>query len=228
MKILAVDTSTMMSSIAVLDDDTIIGDLSINQEETHSEMLVPNIKRLLEDLKISLNDIDLLAIAKGPGSFTGLRIGMTTIKAIAQAKSIPIIGVSTLEAMAFSILNDSYIVPIIDARATRYFAGVFKWENGKLINYFQGLIEEDVLLENIKDKESVLIVGEAISKIPDSIKNMKNVNLAHPALNNGIAKNIAVIAKNRFEQGLIDDTFDIEPDYLRKSQAEINFEKQNI
>ena len=100
MRVLAVDTSTMMSSISILEDDKIIADSSINQEETHSEMLVPLIKRMLDDLKIKANDIDLFAIAKGPGSFTGLRIGMTSLKAMAQALDKPIIGVSTLKGMA--------------------------------------------------------------------------------------------------------------------------------
>ena len=225
MRVLAVDTSTMMSSISILEDDKIIADSSINQEETHSEMLVPLIKRMLDDLKIKANDIDLFAIAKGPGSFTGLRIGMTSLKAMAQALDKPIIGVSTLKGMAYSIMNDGYVLAIIDARGKRYFAGLYKWNNDQLEMQFEEIIEENVLEERIQEIDRITIVGEAISKLPNKIKEFSNVKLSHPGLNNGISRNIAVLAKEKYEKGEIDNTFDITPNYLRKSQAEISFGK---
>lgn len=225
MRILAVDTSTMMSSISILEDDKIIADSSINQEETHSEMLVPLIKRMLDDLKIKANDIDLFAIAKGPGSFTGLRIGMTSLKAMAQALDKPIIGVSTLKGMAYSIMNDGYVLAIIDARGKRYFSGLYKWNNDQLEMQFEEIIEENVLEERIQEIDRITIVGEAISKLPNKIKEFSNVKLSHPGLNNGISRNIAVLAKEKYEKGEIDNTFDITPNYLRKSQAEISFGK---
>lgn len=225
MRILAVDTSTMMSSISILEDDKIIADSSINQEETHSEMLVPLIKRMLDDLKIKANDIDLFAIARGPGSFTGLRIGMTSLKAMAQALDKPIIGVSTLKGMAYSIMNDGYVLAIIDARGKRYFAGLYKWNNNQLEMQFEEIIEENVLEERIQEIDRITIVGEAISKLPNKIKEFSNVRLSHPGLNNGISRNIAVLAKEKYEKGEIDNTFDITPNYLRKSQAEISFGK---
>ncbi len=225
MRVLAVDTSTMMSSISILEDDKIIADSSINQEETHSEMLVPLIKRMLDDLKIKANDIDLFAIAKGPGSFTGLRIGMTSLKAMAQALDKPIIGVSTLKGMAYSIMNDGYVLAIIDARGKRYFAGLYKWNNDQLEMQFEEIIEENELEKRIQEIDKITIVGESISKLPNIIKEFSNVRLSHPGLNNGISRNIAVLAKEKYEKGEIDNTFDITPNYLRKSQAEISFGK---
>ena len=225
MKILAVDTSTMMSSISILENDIIIADSSINQKETHSEMLIPLIKRMLDDLKIKAGDIDLFAIAKGPGSFTGLRIGMTSLKAMAQALDKPIIGISTLKGMAYSILNDNYVLSIIDARGKRYFAGLYKWNNRELEMKFEEIVEEQELEKRIQGLDKLTIVGEAIRKLPLSIKDASNIRLAHPGLNNGISKNIAILAKKQFEKGEIDSTFDITPNYLRKSQAEISFGK---
>lgn len=225
MKILAVDTSTMMSSISILENDIIIADSSINQKETHSEMLIPLIKRMLDDLKIKAGDIDLFAIAKGPGSFTGLRIGMTSLKAMAQALDKPIIGISTLKGMAYSILNDNYVLSIIDARGKRYFAGLYKWNNRELEMKFEEIVEEQELEKRIQGLDKLTIVGEAIRKLPLSIKDASNIRLAHPGLNNGISKNIAILAKEQFEKGEIDSTFDIMPNYLRKSQAEISFGK---
>lgn len=157
MRVLSIDTSTMMSSISIMEDDKIIGDCSINQEQTHSEKLMVLVDRLLNDLKLNLKDIDLFAVAKGPGSFTGLRIGMTSIKAIAQALDKKIIGVSTLEAMAFSILNAKNILAIIDARGKRYFAGLFKMIDGKLELVFEDLINEDNIIEVIDELDLSLI-----------------------------------------------------------------------
>lgn len=227
MKVLAIDTSIMNSSIAILEDNTIIGSISINQEESHSEKLVPLIDKLLKELKLKLQDIDLFAVAKGPGSFTGLRIGVTTIKAMAQALDKAIVGISTLEAMSYSILNNSNVCALIDARGKRYFAGFYKWNNGKLILEKEEIIEENDLRNELIKKDNIIIVGEGIKKLSDEIKELENVNLAHPALNNGIAKNIAVLAKEKYENGEVDNNFELEPNYLRKSQAEINFEKNN-
>lgn len=225
MRILSVDTSTMMTSIAILEGGRIIGDCSINQEQTHSEMLMTLVERLLIDLKLELKDIDLFAVAKGPGSFTGLRIGMTSIKAIVQALDKKIIGVSTLEAMAFSILNGKNILALIDARGKRYFAGLFNWNGNKLKTIFEDLIQEEKLLEIISELDEVTIVGEAMQKLPEEIKNNKKVKLAPMSLNNGIGKNLCVLAKEKFENGEEDSCFDLSPNYLRKSQAEINLNK---
>lgn len=227
MRVLSIDTSTMMSSIAILEDDNIIGDISISQEQTHSEMLMTLLERLLNDLRLELTDIDLFSVAKGPGSFTGLRIGMTSIKAIAQALDKKIIGVSTLEAMAFSILNGGNVLSIIDARGDRYFAGLFKWSQAKLETVFEELINEKDLIEVISKLDNVTIVGEAISKLSDSIKNDEKVTLSPASLNNGIGKNLCVLGKEKFENGKEDSYFDLTPNYLRKSQAEINLRKKN-
>ncbi|MFM1524594.1 MULTISPECIES: tRNA (adenosine(37)-N6)-threonylcarbamoyltransferase complex dimerization subunit type 1 TsaB [Helcococcus] len=222
MKILAIDTSTMMSSITIMEDNRIIGDFSISQEETHSEMLVPLVKRMLQDLKINLSEIDVYAVAKGPGSFTGLRIGVASIKAMAQVFDKPIIGISTLEAMAFSILNDNKILSIIDARGKRYFTGLYQYINGKLVCDFEDIILENKLVEIVEENEKITIVGEAIEKLPQSIKKSDKVILAPASLNNAIGKNLCVMAKQKFESGETESYFDIAPNYLRKSQAEVN------
>lgn len=225
MKILSIDTSTMMSSITIMEDNRIIGDYNISQEETHSEMLIPLLKRAVDDLKISLDEIDLFVVASGPGSFTGLRIGMASIKAIAQVFDKPIVGVSTLEAMAFSILNNHSIISLIDARGKRYYTGMYKWQDNKLVKEFEEILKESELFEIIKQQNSVTLVGEAIDVLSDEIKNYENVRLSHPGLNNGIGRNLCVIAKERFENNDLDNYFDLTPSYLRKSQAEINLNK---
>lgn len=129
MIVLSVDTSTMISSCALLEDGVIIGEMNINQQKTHSETLVPMIKDMLERLEVEPEKIDLYAVGKGPGSFTGLRIGMTTVKTMAQVFKKDIIGISTLEALAYSVASSKKIVPLLDARGGRVYYGIYRWEN---------------------------------------------------------------------------------------------------
>lgn len=227
MNILAVDTSTMMSSISILSNNKIIADYSVNVDQTHSEKLIISMKRLLEDVKMSISDIDLFTVAKGPGSFTGLRIGMTSIKAIAQALDKDIIGISTLEAMAFSILNDANILAIIDARGKRYFSGLFKKVDGKLETVFEKILTEKEIINLLGEMDSLTIVGEAIEKLPQEITESSKVTLAPSSLNCAIGRNLCALAKIKYENGERDSYFDLTPNYLRKSQAEINLGKKN-
>ena len=132
MKVLAIDTSSVVATCAVLEDKKVLGEYSLNQDMTHSERLVPMIKEVMDSLKFKIKDIDLFASAIGPGSFTGLRIGVSTINSFAHVVDKPVIGVSTLEALAFNLPNNEIVVPMIDARRNRVYTGIYKWKNGKL------------------------------------------------------------------------------------------------
>ena len=103
MKILALDTSTIMTTCAVLDENQVLGEYSLNGDMAHSEKLVPMVKEVLDSLGLKIEDIDLYGVTKGPGSFTGLRIGVATVKAFAHLFDKPIVGIATLEALAFNL-----------------------------------------------------------------------------------------------------------------------------
>ena len=105
MKVLGLDTSTMMTTCAVLDDENLLGEYSLNQDMTHSENLVPMIKEILDNLNLEVSDIDLYGVSIGPGSFTGLRIGIATVKSLAHVFNKPIVGISTLEGLAFNLVH---------------------------------------------------------------------------------------------------------------------------
>ncbi len=230
MKILAIDTSTMISNVAILEDNKILGDYSVNQEKTHSESLLPMTEDLLKKLGLDMKDIDAFAIAKGPGSFTGLRIGMTATKTLAQMLDKKIVGVSTLEALAYGIMTDHLIMPVIDARGKRLFTGVYRWEGKKLVNVvadsmvnFQGF---ESFLEDHKD-EKIILVGEATSLLTDIYEKYEKVEVSHAGLNNCIARNICILARDMLEEGLEDSYYDLSPNYLRKSQAELDYKKKH-
>jgi len=229
MKILGMDTSTLMTTVAITDDQKLLGEYSLSVDMSHSEMLVPMIKSTLDGLKIDIDDIDLYTISIGPGSFTGLRIALSTAKGFAIAKNKPIIGVSTLEALAYNICSESYIVPMIDARRDRVFSGIYKW-NGNILNIVK---QDDALdiseyfkyLNENYDKLFVNGNGSiAYRGLIEEILGDKAI-FAPFNLNSIRASSICEIAYERFKNGLIDDVDNLKPVYLRESQAERQFSK---
>ena len=152
MRVLGIDTSTMISTVTVVEDEKVIGDFNVNQEKTHSESLVPMIETLLKLLGLKLSDIDIFAISQGPGSFTGLRIGMTIAKTFAQVGNKKLIPISTLKALALNSSSNSAKVAMLDARGKRVY-GVMYDEN------MNEIVKED--LYNI-DEFSKLCNGKNI------------------------------------------------------------------
>ena len=133
MKILSIDTSSKLCGIAVLEDENIVKEISQNNGLTHSETLMPIIKETLENLKITLNDIDLIVCDNGPGSFTGIRIGVATAKAFSDSLNIQAIGISSLEALAYNVKENGVICSLIDAKNDNVYVSVFENINGNYI-----------------------------------------------------------------------------------------------
>lgn len=220
MKILAVDTSTMLSSIAVIEDGKIIGDFNVNQEKTHSESLVPMIEYLLKLLGIHISEIDLYAIGKGPGSFTGIRIGMTVIKTLAQVYNKKVIPISTLEALNYNVYSNDYVISMIDARGNRIYASCFKgYEKNEVIEENLYTIDEFSRISNeIKGKK--ILVGEISRKYMEFFD---DATICYDSISYSLAKSIAYLAYNRLDNAI--DCFSVLPNYMRKSQAEREYEK---
>lgn len=224
MKILALDTSTMLATCAVLDENRVLGEYSLNQEETHSEKLVPMVKEVLDSLGLKVSDIDLYGVATGPGSFTGLRIGVATIKAFAHLFDKPVVGISTLEALAFNLPYNEVVVPMIDARRDRVYTGIYTWEDGKI----KTIMEPDVLdiydlLEKLDESyEKVLVNGDGSllhrEKIKERLK--EKVNLSTIGQNICRATSIGELALINYNEGQINDYYTLVPEYLRESQAQ--------
>ncbi|TJX65351.1 tRNA (adenosine(37)-N6)-threonylcarbamoyltransferase complex dimerization subunit type 1 TsaB [Soehngenia saccharolytica] len=229
MRILGMDTSTLMTTVAITDDQRLLGEYSLSVDMSHSEMLVPMIKSALDGLKIDIEDIDLYTISIGPGSFTGLRIALATAKGFAIANNKPIIGVPTLEALAYNIFSECHIVPMIDARRDRVFSGIYKWEENCL-----KVVKQDDALDIVeycnylnKNYDKLYVNGNgsiAYRDIIDEILGDKAI-FAPFNLNYIRASSICEIAYERFKDGLIDDVDNLKPVYLRESQAERQFHK---
>lgn len=225
MKILAIDTSTTHSSCAVMDDNNIVGDFSINQSMSHNEILLVMVDEMLKKLNIDIEDIDLFVAVTGPGSFTGIRIGVTVVKALAMALNKPIVAVNTLEALSFGVFSDKKKIPLIDARGERVYYGVYEGINNENI-VAPALLTIDELLEEFSDKGEFVFVGDCVNLYKDRILENKNFEITPPCLNSCISKNACVIGKQKYERGDISDCFSLSPEYVRLSQAQRDLENK--
>lgn len=214
MNILAIDTSTMISTVTIASDGEIIGDFNVNQQKTHSESLVPMIESLLDLLGMDIKDIDTYVISKGPGSFTGLRIGMTIAKTLAQANDKALIPVSTLLALVNNSSSDRLKVPMIDARGNRIYGAVYDKDFNEVIK--EDLYTIDVFSKLVNDlNNEVELIGEVASKYEELFSNGRTLPLS---FNNCIGKSLVKIGLETCDQSY--NLYELSPNYLRKSQAE--------
>ena len=230
MKILGIDTSSMAASVAVIEDNKLICEYTINTKKTHSQKLMPMIENMLGLSDLNVREIDAIAVCEGPGSFTGLRIGMATAKAIAHVNDIPVIGVNSLEALAANMnLCDKKICSILDAQRNQVYTGRYHYEGTKLVEIKEiGIQPIDELLEELaQSKEEWILVGEAVYKYEDKIKEIANIEI--PAASNNVTKagSLCSVAKVKFDEGKdIFNCYTVNPLYIRKSQAEEQYEEK--
>lgn len=214
----------MAGSVALIDGEELIAEYLLNIETTHSERLLSAIDRIMRDAKIQMDDIDGFAISIGPGSFTGLRIGTSTVKGLAFAASKPVAGILTLDAMAENLLfTDHLICPILDARKKEVYTALYKRdEENKLKKFTPDLaIKPKDLLKRIEEK--VVFLGNGIRVYHTLIKEeLRDLALFAPS-NLGFprAGNVARLSVDEFEKDNILDLDTFTPFYIRPSEAEI-------
>ena len=230
MKVLAVDTSSKLCSVALLEDTNLIKKLELDNGLTHSETLMPLIQKLLEECKLNLNDIDLLVSDIGPGSFTGIRIGVSTCKAFSDSINIPCIGISSLEVLTYNIKNDGIICSTIDCKNNNCYFALYELLSG---NY---IVLQEPCAKSIDDVLNLLSAqycNKTISFVGDGISNEKLCNFYATNINKfenepcsylnvenlGIAGYKKFITKNQIGE-------DILPLYLKKPQAQIQLEEK--
>jgi len=233
MNILGIDTSSNVATVAVLNDEKLVGEYTINNPMTHSQKLMPMIDVLLKDVSLSIRDIDYLAVSKGPGSFTGIRIGIATVKGLAQPFNTPILAVSSLEVLAYNIpFTDKLICPIMDARRDEVYSCIYKWEN----NVLKNLIEEramgiEKLMESLQDrKEDVIFLGDGLKRYGEFIQNtLKERAVFTPNyVSMQRAASLVQLAFDKIKRNEIEpeNHFTLVPTYLRKSEAERKYEER--
>lgn len=223
MKILAVDTSSKICSVSILEDTTVILEKHTNDEKTHSQNLMPLIESLFNETKLNLNDIDLLACSQGPGSFTGIRIGLSTIKAFSDSKKIPVIGVTSLEGLAYNVHEPGLIVSLIDAKNDNVYYSMFSFDgtNYSQIGDFVADSIDNILNKLMIYDDKLIFVGNASQIHQDKIKKViTNPIFASQQENEQTSISIGKSAFYKFKNGESGSSSSLLPIYLKKSQAE--------
>ena len=222
MKILGIDTSSSSLSVAVMDDDLLKGEFTLNHNLTHSEQMMPLLDSLLSHLELKMSDIDLIGVSVGPGSFTGIRIGVAAANAMAMALDIPVVGISSLEAMAYTAGETAYtIVSTFDAQRDRFYFNAYRFENSELKALeAEDVLEKEDLIKKLESYDKVLLLGDAVfinEELPLNVKKAKR------AVRYVRASSVCELAHRDY---LLGKTGFAVPVYLRKSQAEIQFEER--
>lgn len=222
MKILGIDTSSSSLSVAVMDDDLLKGEFTLNHKLTHSEQMMPLLDSLLSHLELKMSDIDLIGVSVGPGSFTGIRIGVAAANAMAMALDIPVVGISSLEAMAYTAGETAYtIVSTFDAQRDRFYFNAYRFENSELKALeAEDVLEKEDLIKKLESYDKVLLLGDAVfinEELPLNVKKAKR------AVRYVRASSVCELAHRDY---LLGKTGFAVPVYLRKSQAEIQFEER--
>lgn len=231
MKILAIDTSSKICSVSILEDKHVIIEKHNDDEKTHSQKLMPLIDETFKEVNLSLSDIDLLACCQGPGSFTGIRIGISTVKAFADVKSIPIIGVTSLESLAYNIENDGLIATIIDAKHDNVYFALFNLSNKSYATVIEPVSDDINNVINLLKQynEKITFVGDGSEFHKDLISSeISNCNFASDVQNIQTSISIGKSAYNKYNCDGYTKEYSISPIYLKKSQAEINLENKRM
>ena len=221
MKILAIDTTTKFLTLAIYDNGR-IAEYNLETGNKLSSLLIPTIKRVLEALGLNPGDIDYFAVGVGPGSFTGIRLGLSAIKGFSLALGKPIIGVATLDLLAMNApLNERKIIPAIDAKRGLVYSAVYKHKNGKLIKVAPySLLSKDEFLRNINPLSTIL--GDALNLYRDDIKSHAGeVSFLDRDRWYPKAHNIITLVLNKIRQGRLSNKLKINPIYLYPKECQI-------
>ena len=227
---LAIDTATKVCTVALCRERELLAEYTINMGMTHSEGLLPQLEQLLARTGVEKKDIGLLAVSMGPGSFTGLRIGLATAEAMAYAWQCCLHGVDTLKALAYNIQLEGIVLsPVLDAQKGNFYQALYQWQNGQLVELAQvAVVNAQEALERIALQGTpALLMGECerlVKKVPDGLPTW--VREAPVALRMPRASSVAWAALDEFDPETDKKIFGLEPYYIRRSEAEELWEKK--
>lgn len=225
MKILGLDSSGLVASIAVVCDDNLLGEYTINYKKTHSQTLLPMLDEVAKMIELDLNSIDAIAIAGGPGSFTGLRIGSATAKGLGLALEKPIINVPTVDALAYNLAgHQNMVCPLMDARRSQTYTGLYRFcGNDMEVVQEQCAVGIDEIIDSINaKKEAVVFLGDGVPVFREYIAQKCQVPYSYaPAhMNKQRAGAVAALGLQYYLAGKYESAREHKPEYLRLSQAE--------
>ena len=225
MKILGLDSSGIVASVAIVEDDVLIAEYTVNYKKTHSQTLLPMLDEIAKMTELDLNSIDAIAVAAGPGSFTGLRIGSATAKGLGLALKKPLIAIPTVEGLAYNLYDISGLIcPIMDARRKQVYTGIYRFTDHQLkVVEDQMAVPMETVIEKLNQYgETVTFLGDGVPVFHELIAEKMTVpySFAPAHVNKQRAAAVAALGGIYYRQGKTETAMEHVPDYLRVSQAE--------
>lgn len=229
MKLIALDSSGLVASVAILEDDNLLAEYTINYKKTHSQTLLPMLDEIAGMVELDLADIDAIAVAKGPGSFTGLRIGSATAKGLGLALGKPIVEIPTVDGMAYQLYGvGDMICPLMDARRGQVYTGLYCFCNVDGCYRFETVRQQcavsiEEIIEACNDNgRKVVFLGDGVPVYRERIERLMRIpyEFAPAFCNRQRAAAVGALAQEYYRAGNFVDAACHAPDYLRLSQAE--------
>lgn len=232
MKILGIDSSGLVASVALVIEEEMIAEYTINYKKTHSQTLLPMLDEIVKMTGFSLEDLDAIAVAGGPGSFTGLRIGAATAKGLGLALKKPIVSIPTVDGLAYNVFGtDRLICPIMDAKRNQVYTGLYESNRDSLqaISQQKAVMLDEIIEEINGMNREVIFLGDGVPVYKEQIgQKIKVPYLFAPAhLSKQRAGSIATLGSIYYSEGRIQTAMEHEPVYLRLSQAERELQEKN-
>ncbi|MBE5884478.1 MAG: tRNA (adenosine(37)-N6)-threonylcarbamoyltransferase complex dimerization subunit type 1 TsaB [Lachnospiraceae bacterium] len=229
MKILGLDSSGLVASAAVVENGILLAEYTTNYKKTHSQTLLPMLDEIRSMIEMDMQSIDAVAIAAGPGSFTGLRIGAATAKGLGLALNKPLVEVPTLEGLAYNLCGATQLVcPLMDARRNQVYTGIYEFKK-EMTDYRMSVVENQCAVDitEILDKlnglgREVVFLGDGVPVYRDRIEALLKVPYTYAPANNNRqrAASVAALGEVYYAEGRTVSAAEHQPEYLRKSQAE--------
>ncbi len=225
MRILALDSSGLVATVAIVEDGQTIAEYTVNYKKTHSQTLLPMLDEIVKMTEFDLSTIDAIAVAAGPGSFTGLRIGSATAKGLGLALDKPLIHIPTVDGLAYNLYgSEGLICPIMDARRNQVYTGLYRFVNGEFqVVEAQMAVDVQELIEKLNVYgEKVTFLGDGVPVYQTQLKEGLKVSYSFaPAhQNRQRAAAVGTLAMQYYQEGKMETATEHKPDYLRLSQAE--------
>ena len=224
MRILALDSSGLVATVAILEDEQTVAEYTVNYKKTHSQTLLPMLDEIVKMTEFDLATIDAIAVAGGPGSFTGLRIGSATAKGLGLALNKPLIHVPTVDGMAYNLCgNTGLICPMMDARRNQVYTGLYRFDAEFEIVEEQMAISVQELIEKLNQYgEKVTFLGDGVPVYQKQLEEGLTVDytFAPAHMNRQRAAAVGALGMKYYAEGKVESAREHQPDYLRLSQAE--------
>ncbi len=225
MKVLGIDSSGLVASVALVEDDNLLAEYTVNYKKTHSQTLLPMLEEVKQMTELDLDSIDAIAVAAGPGSFTGLRIGSATAKGLGLALDKPLVAVPTVDALAYNLVGHKDLVcPLMDARRNQTYTGLYSFDGNDLVVLRPqcAVAIQEIVEEINKQGRGVCFLGDGVKVFSDYIKEQVKVpyTFAPAHVNKQRAGAVAALGLQKAQKGQFISSDEFAPDYLRLSQAE--------